>query len=171
MGIGVQEANCPVCGLNRIYKSLANGFEAAHIVASGYCTTEDNSVLYLYPSCGTCNLECRTLCLLDFMYGRGRLQQLRDMLLGIYHAFTQIYHYDLAAHDHMMWKIIRHLYGPDRFKAGGGLQNTRQIYEQCRMLQYRELLDEAKELSEKLENNAKMIKTLMNCEIKPMKIE
>lgn len=171
LGIGVQSAPCPICGLNILYKSLATGFETAHIVASTFVSTEDNSVLYLYPCCSPCNNECRTLCLLDYMYGRGRLKQLREMLASLYKAFTDLHHYDLAQHDHMMWKVVRYLYGPERFKAGGGLENTRQIYELCRMIQYQQLLDEARDLGEKMEMNSRNIKELMMCEIKPMQIE
>ena len=81
-----------------------------------------------------------------------------------------IHEHELNHLDSMAWKVLDHLYGPQRFPAGGGIQNRKQIYEIARFKQYEELVKEASELALKQEINAKRIKDLMDSDIKPMKI-
>ena len=168
LGIGVKHATCPLCGINNIYKTTNSGFECCHIVAYKYSNDEDVSVLYYIPGCSTCNNECRDMCLLDFIYGRNRIKQLKKILLTIYDVFVMLHGDELNQHDNMAWKVIDYLYGRKRYPAGGGIQNRRQIYEILRMEQYKRLVKKASELALEMETNAKRMKDLMDSEIKTL---
>jgi hypothetical protein len=67
-------------------------------------------------------------------------------------------------------RVLDHLYGPRRFPAGGGITNTKQIYEIARIEQYRQLTKESARLARKLEKVANNMSELMECEIKTMQL-
>ena len=167
IGPGIQDAPCPICGLSRIYQTRNSGFEAAHIIADKYCITDELSVLDLYPSCSSCNNDCSNLCLLDFLWGRERIAQLRDVIWRIYQAFSIRFCDELNQYDRMAWKVLQFLYGSKRYPAGGGIQNERQVYEMARSVQQTKLVARAAELAVQMEQNAADLRRLMEAKIAP----
>lgn len=169
MGIGVQKALCSLCGINVIFGNTNSGFECAHMVARNFFYEELN-VYYLFPSCATCNNQCRDLCVWDFLYVRARLGILRKAILAVYHYYLVEHQYDLASHDRLAHVILDHLYGPKRFPLGGGIQNTKQIYEIARDEQYQDLRLKTIELEKKLEEIQTLRRQLWEAEIKPLRL-
>jgi len=165
IGIGIKRALCPLCGLKQINSSTNGGFDAAHIVADKYFY-EDVNVLYFYPSCDICNNDCADLCIFDFLYVRHRLNALRKMISAIHHAFIAMHDGELA--NTMAPAILDYLYGFERFKAGGGIQNTKQIYEIARMVQYNELREKSAELNKEVQKLGKEMEELLSYEIKTL---
>ncbi len=90
--------------------------------------------------------------------------------MAIYNAYLEVHADTLSTEDKMIWKVLDHLYGPERFKAGGGLQNTRQVYEIARECQYTALVEEAALLAKKMDTVAQQMKRLLEYEIKPNRI-
>lgn len=168
LGIGIKQAVCPMCGITKIYKNTNSGFECCHIVAFKYSNDEDVSVLYYIPGCSICNNECKDLCILDFIYGRGRIKQLKNIMLIIYDTFVMLHGDELNQHDNMAWKVLDYLYGPKRYPIGGGIQNRQQIYEMIRLEQYKRLVKRASELALEMEINSKRMEDLMNSDIKTL---
>lgn len=108
-------------------------------------TDEDKlSPYHLYPSCSACNLEMSTLCIFDYLYGRGRYNELRKMIRSIcllYMAENQV----PAEHYHV---ILERLYGQqDKYKAGGGICNTREIYTIAKSEQMRVMAEQIRDMS------------------------
>lgn len=167
IGIGILEAPCPLCGIQRIYNNVNTGFEVAHIVSQQYLN-EDLSILYAYPSCRSCNNECSDLCVLDFLYCRLRIKQLKKLIMNMYELFLLSHGDELA--NPMAWKVMDHLYGKGKFQAGGGIQNAKQIYEIARMEQYRVMSKESARLAKKLAKIGEEMAELMESEIKPMEL-
>jgi hypothetical protein len=159
IGIGLNESICPLCGLYRIYKSQNSGYEAAHIVADKFFDGHELTSLYVFPSCTQCNNECRDLCLLDFLYVRERYGALRSMIWSIYTIYNTLN----PGEEWMSWKLLNHLYGKERFAAGGGIVNTRQIYEIARNDQIQRIIKQTTELTAELQKNAKFMQTLLEC--------
>jgi hypothetical protein len=162
-GIHVTETHCALCETNKIYLNKNSGFECAHIIADKYLNRK-LSVLYLYPSCAACNNECRDLCLLDYLWVRGRFKQLRKMIMDIYRAYLGMH--DLSRHEKMAWKVIEHLYGKNSFHVGGGIVNEIQIYEQARLAEGGELRRKMNEKLEELGELQENWRKLMEEEIK-----
>lgn len=169
MGAGVQEAPCSLCGLHRIRSNVNSGFECAHIVARNFMT-ESLSVYYMFPSCSGCNNECREMCVLDFMYVRGRVAALRKVIMTIFQRFVTEHDHELSNEQRMAHMVLENLYGPSKFPAGGGIQNTKQIYELARLEQYHWLLEQSVELEKKQWDLHRQRLLLMQVEIKPMRL-
>jgi hypothetical protein len=169
MGIGVQKALCSMCGINTISNNINSGFECAHVVARNFFYEELN-VYYLFPACAVCNNQCRDMCVWDFMYARGRLGPLRKAVLGIYKVYLVEHEHELAPQDRMAHLILDHLYGPKRFPVGGGIQNTKQIYEIARAEQYEFLREQSLALERQLEEIQVQRRQLLEVEIKPMRL-
>jgi len=169
MGIGVQKAICSLCGINIIYGNTNSGFECAHVVARNFFL-EELSIYYLFPSCAVCNNQCRDLCVWDFMYARNRLGPLKKAILTIYKFYIVEHEHELAPQDRMAHLILDHLYGPKRFPIGGGIHNTKQIYELARMEQYEYLREESLKLERQLEDMHIQRRRLLEAEIKPMRL-
>jgi hypothetical protein len=165
VGIGVQESTCVLCGLNKITNNVNSGFECAHIVARNFLT-EDLSVYYLFPSCAACNNQCRDLCIFDFLYCRQRIVQLRRAILAIYKRYLVEHTHELRREDRMAPTILNHLYGPERFPAGGGIQNRQSIYEIARTEQYQYLIEQSAEVEKKACDIQGDRRFLMEMEIK-----
>jgi hypothetical protein len=160
IGPGIKEQLCPLCNVHRISATVNSGFDAAHIVAEKYLT-EDLSHYYLYPSCASCNNECKDMCLLDFLFCIGRIKELRNVINNIYRVFT-------AEHEpEFVWKILEHLYG--RFPAGGGLVNTKAIYEIARGEQLKVLATKMSLLAREMETASREFRDVTSAEIKTMK--
>lgn len=168
VGPGVQQTLCALCGINKIYQNQNNGSDLAHIVARKFFT-EELSIFYLIPSCKSCNSECENLCVLDFLWVRGRVTPLRRLIMVIYQAFVAHHQDELAHCDRQAWRVLEHLYGPSRFPLGGGVQNTKAIYEIARTEQYAALVAEAAELARQQQALSTLMRALMEAEIKPMK--
>jgi hypothetical protein len=170
MGLGVQEAPCTLCGIHRIRSNVNSGFECAHIVARNYMT-ESLSVYYMFPSCSVCNNECRDMCVLDFMWVRGRIAPLRKVIMAIFQRFITEHEHELSSDQHMAHLVLDNLYGPKRFPTGGGIQNTKQIYEIARTEQYQSLIDKAVQLERQLGELQRQRQGLLDANIKPMRLE
>jgi len=170
VGIGKQKATCLLCGITEIKNNVNSGFEAAHLVARSFMATQDLNIYYAIPSCSICNNECENMCVLDFMYGRNRIRDLRMVIMKIYETFITEHGQELDDEQRMAWRVLEYLYGPTRFPAGGGIQNRKQIYELARLEQYSFLVQKSKRLTAELEQTVKEMHLLMTVEIKPMKI-
>ena len=169
VGIGVKETLCPLCGLNKIQAPSQNsGFEAAHMVARKFLV-EELSIFYLVPSCKVCNNECTDRCVLDFLWVRARLVALRRIIMIVYEAFLAHHAHELAPEDCMAWRVLEHLYGPSRHPAGGGIINTKAIYEIARIEQHAALVKQGAALAAQQEALSKQMRALMEVEIRPMK--
>lgn len=168
IGAGVREALCPLCGVHKIYATQNSGFEAAHVVARKFFVGELN-VFSLVPSCAPCNNECDNTCVLDFLWVRARLGPLRQIIMVIYRAFVTHHAHELAQQDRMAWRVLEHLYGPARYGAGGGIINTKAIYEVARVEECAALTEEMARLAAQQQRLTFQLKSLMEAEIKPMK--
>lgn len=170
VGIGKKSALCPLCNHKTIYSSKINsGFEAAHIVADKWMGNTELTALYLFPSCDVCNNECSDFTVLDFLFNRGRIGMLRKVIASIYKAFCDFYENELPLENKIAPKVLHYLYGSDRFPAGGGIVNTKAIYEIARQVHLSLLVKHAKELSEQLDKTNTEIQNLLEYDIKPMK--
>ena len=170
IGVGTKTALCPLCGINRISNYESNGgFEACHIVASKFFHF-DLSVYYLFPGCSTCNNDCSSMCLLDFLWCRGRITPLKNLISCVFNTFINEHTNDLKPEDLLAHKIIEHLYGENRFPSGGGVKNTHQIYEVARLVHYQELIEEGAQLAKKQKQNMESLTLLMECKIQTMKL-
>lgn len=160
-------APCPLCGIEKISNhDTYGGFEACHIVSRKFFQGMDLNVYYLFPGCNICNNNCSTDCLLDYMFCRGRLSLLKQMLSKIINAFINENVHTMSADVLLGHKIIDYLYGTNRFRIGGGIVNRRPIYEMARMVHYNQLVDEGAKLAKMIKKNAKQLENLMESEIK-----
>ena len=190
IGMGVQEAFCPLCGMNRIHQKTNSGFEAAHVIArkwflphaprkggagkeqydytsSSAAAAGAASIYYLFPSCAACNNECADHCLLDYLYCRNRLAPLRRFIMAVFNTFTTEHQHELRTEERMAWLILDRLYGADRWKAGGGIQNAKAIYEIARVEQYHQLVQQTASLTKQLQEAAYAMTILVEADIKP----
>jgi hypothetical protein len=184
IGIGIQEAFCPLCGTNRLNQRTNSGFEAAHIIANKWFytgaadgnntnrfeVTTASAVYYLFPTCSSCNNLCRDFSIFDYMYCQNQLKSLRKLIMAVFTAFVTEHEHELRAEDRMAWLVLDRLYGggpSGRWKAGGGIQNSKQIYEIARVEQYHQLVQQTASLSAKLQEAATAMERLMTSEIKP----
>ncbi len=170
IGPGVREAICHLCGIYKINNNINSGFECAHIVAHKFMTEEPN-VYYLYPSCTSCNNECRDDCLFDFLYMRQRTEQLRKVIVTICTRYIIEHDNELDDGSRMFHIILDHLYGPKRFSAGGCIGNRKVIYEVAQQEQYQILRLRAVALAEQSEAIARQMRMLMNDKIKPLYLQ
>ena len=168
-GVGVKETLCPLCGLNKIYGTTQNsGFEAAHVVARKFLV-EELSIFYLVPSCKVCNNECADMCIFDFLWVRSRVAALRRIIMTIHGAFLAQHAHELAPQDQIAWRVMEFLFGPLRHPAGGGIVNTKAIYEIARIEQLTALVEESAKLAAKQQALATQMRALMESEIRPMR--
>jgi len=170
IGIGIKQTQCPLCGVCNISNYDVNGgFEACHIIANKFFNGELTKY-YLFPGCSICNNECSKMCLLDYMWCRDRIVQLKFLLSKVLNGFINENKNDMEKNIQLGHKIIEHLYGTKRFPAGGGIENTKQIYELARLVHYEECIRYAIELSTKLKENAETLNLLTLSEIKTMQL-
>lgn len=168
IGIGVKEALCPLCGVHKIYSTLSNGFHAAHIVARKFFVG-DMSIFYAIPSCDVCNGYCDDLCVLDYLWVRERFTSLRRIIMIIFEAFLARYAHELAEEDRMAWRVLDHLYGSARWPAGGGIVNSKGIYEVARVEQHAKMVEESARLVAQQQALSTQMRALMDSTIRPMK--
>jgi len=164
IGPHVKEATCPLCGTARIERNSNSGFDAAHVVARKFLDKE-LSVYYLYPSCASCNNQCDDLCLLDYMWCRQRIAQLRRFIMAVFEAFVAEHKHDLTDESRYAWKVVEYLYGKETFKAGGGLQNAKQVYEVARTEQYLVLSQRAVVLARESADIANQMQALWEAKV------
>ncbi|MBX9637670.1 MAG: hypothetical protein K2Q45_08995 [Nitrosomonas sp.] len=169
IGIGILEAACPLCGVRRIHNNINSGFEVAHLISQRYLN-EDLTLLYTIPSCAGCNNECSDLSVFDFLYCRGRIKPLKKLIMNVYELFTMMHGDNLVPEHDMAWRVLDHLYGQGKFPAGGGIVNSKQVYEIARYEQYRQLAKESARLARKLEKISNNMGELMECEIKTLQL-
>lgn len=163
VGRGVTDGFCPLCDTVRIFRNHTTGFEAAHVVANRFYS--DAQMLQstdLYPSCSSCNNECRDQCLFDYLYCRERYKQLRRMIWALY---TNVQESGNNPENLHIWQVMRKWYGTERFPLGGGIKNTQMVYEIARNVELTHLLKEASELNAKSAENAKKTQQLLECTI------
>jgi hypothetical protein len=171
MGPANKKGFCGLCGINQISNYDSNGgFEACHVVAEKYMRGDDLNVYYLYPGCASCNNQCGVLCILDYLWGRERFQELRKFISAVYKQFIAEHDFELSDEGKLAHNIIMHLYGNERFPAGGGMVNMKQILEVARLVQYENLIQEGELVTKALQQNAKMLNLLMGSKIKMMKL-
>lgn len=165
IGGAVSQTQCPLCGINTIYQTRNSGFEAAHIVAAKFDDATQLTPLHLYPTCKSCNNACSDLCLLDYLWCRERIVQLRAVIWSLYKAFMARYSDQMPEVEQMAWKVLRHLYGSQRYPAGGGIANEIQIYEIAKAVEFAELAKEGAELSKRIKLNAQRMEDLLESRI------
>jgi hypothetical protein len=172
-GPGVKQTLCPLCGVTEIQNTTQNsGFNLCHIVADKFMFEKDmNNIFYFYPGCGVCNQECADLCILDYLYGRGRFNQLRSMIWAIYSSYLAQYQSELSKDSDVCWKIIQYLYGSERFPAGGGIYNEKQIYELARTVHHEKLIEKTNKLLTELQSTKNQMMLNMTEEIKPKRLK
>jgi hypothetical protein len=159
IGTGIKEAPCPLCGINVIQcPSKRCGLEMAHIVADKYFTGEP-SPLSLYPSCVSCNNKCGEVCILDYLFNSGRGKQLEALIRSV-HACFMMQNRDLEPERLFMHNVIDHLYGWERYKAGGGLQNDLEIFHIARSLHMQQLNEEILALNAQMQQKARELEAL-----------
>lgn len=169
IGAAIKRAKCPICGIAPIEQNANSGYDAAHIVPDKYFTGV-MSIYYCIPSCKACNNNCGDLCILDYLYVLNRLEALRHIIHVIYKTFISEHDDELAPEARTAYGILDKLYGPQRFILGG-IQNTKQIYEIARTVQYNDLLEESRQLAAKQLAVATQMQTLLEYQIKPMKFQ
>ncbi len=99
IGPGIQYTSCPLCGLRQISQNANSGFQCAHVVARKYFDKESLSSFYLFPSCSACNNECSDTCLLDYLWQRERLPQLRKLIMAVFNAFVSLHQHEIPVEE------------------------------------------------------------------------
>lgn len=171
IGPGKKSAMCPLCEQVEIEGPSKNsGFQAAHIIADKFLADEDLSVFYLFPGCASCNNECADECILDYLLNRLRIDRLSQVIWQIFTVFARLNSFQLSKLEGMAWKVLDFLYGPSKFTAGGGIQNTYEIYKLASAIQLNHLNIELRKATDRVTELAQIIKEVTACEIKPLKL-
>lgn len=105
------------------------------------------------------------------MWARGRLAPLRKVIMLIFQRYVTEHDHELAPDQRMAHLVLDNLYGPKRFPAGGGIQNTKQIYEIARAEQYQWLLEQSLQMEKKLGDLQVARQGLLEANIKPLRLE
>lgn len=168
IGAAIKKTVCPLCNTYEIYQSTNSGFEAAHITAKKF-NIEMNHY-QVYPSCASCNNLCKTMCLLDYLYCNRRIAILKKIIGQIYQCFIEENGDSLSAEDKSAWKVLDHLYGKQRYPAGGGIQNTEAIYTLAKAQQLVIINEKIKRLAEELQSATKEYALVAETEFKTMKL-
>jgi hypothetical protein len=151
IGRGLKTSPCPICGTSDMQRNSTAGFEAAHMIADKWMTDKTKlNVYYLYPSCRSCNLNCRTDCILDFLYCRMRFRELRILINAVCTTYISEHDDSLDLRNRLWAFILKRLYGSDTWKSGGGLVNENAIYRIADEEQYK-WLNEREEASLKVQ--------------------
>lgn len=162
---GSKDGTCPICNEIPIQSaSTKAGFEAAHIIAYKF-NTFDTSVLYLYPSCKTCNNACEDECLLDYMWSHHKYENLRRLMQSVYNAYMAM-NPDLTGEEVLLWRVMERLYGYDRWKAGGGIVNEIPIYTLARSEHMRMLNERIQTQTRLLERYAAEMRLVAEAQIR-----
>lgn len=141
IGTNVKEAPCPLCGINVIQCPTKRcGLELAHIVCEKFFIGEP-SPLSLYPSCVSCNNNCGTDNIFDFLFSAGRWKQLENLIRSVHSVFVMM-NPNQSDERLMMHNVIDQLYGWERYKSGGGIFNDVEIYNFARMIHMKRLNEE-----------------------------
>lgn len=90
-----------------------------------------------------------------------RIEPLRRFMIAIHSYFVAMNGNSLAEQEHRMWRVMRRLYGPERFPLGGSIVNEKQIYELARSTELTLLTEEAQQLAHKLKHKSNQIEHLM----------
>ncbi len=170
IGDAVKETICPLCGITTVYQYNNSGFEACHIVARKF-STEQPSIFYLTVGCSSCNNNCADICVLDYLFCTHRLGALRQMIQIIYGKFIEQHEHSLSNENRLIWNVLDYLYGSRRFPAGGGIVNTKQIYEIARSEQLILLSEQISRASQTLVRLSKEYSLVAETEIKPMQLK
>jgi hypothetical protein len=171
IGIGIKASKCPLCDFNEIKNFDQNsGFQACHIVADGFLDEVNLNVFYLFPGCQTCNIECSEMCLFDFLYNRFRFKQLSNMIKNVCNVFKAQNADFFVESETTFCNILDHLYGPERFPAGGGIICRKNIYEYARCIEINEVNETLSKLYKQIESTSKYLRVVCETQIKPEKL-
>jgi hypothetical protein len=169
MGKAVQSDFCHLCGENRIYLTQKKGFEGAHVISQKWIQREQVNVFYAFPSCSACNNACRDCCILDYLYQRGRIQQLRKMIMVIFEHFLQVHSRDLGLEYRFAPLVLRYLYGQQKWGAGG-MVNEKEICEIARAEQQEALSRHIVSLCKQVQECSTLSRMLSELPIQTMKL-
>ncbi len=164
IGPGVKEIQCPLCSMYKIYQNANNGFEAAHIVAKKF--NLELNVYQVYPSCSSCNSECKTMCLLDYLFARQRFNALKRIILQIYTIYLEEHGDTMTENEKLIWNVLDHLYGADRYPAGGGIENKTGIYAIAKSQQLSMLSEKISTITKSLQEVTREFAIVADNEIK-----
>lgn len=167
IGPGIKETLCPLCSTFKIENSVNSGFIAAHLVASKYVIEDKLNIFHVYPSCASCNSECGDLTVFDYLFCRQRTNALKKLINSVYRIFIEENGSNMLPEYHLIWKVLDHLYGPTRYPAGGGIINTKPIYEIARGEQLIILAERLNTLTRELQKLSNEYQLVANSEIKP----
>lgn len=167
IGPGIKETICPLCSTYKIENSVNSGFVAAHLVAAKFIIEEKLNIFHVYPSCASCNSECGDLTVFDYLFCRQRTNALRRLVTSVYKVFIEENANILTNEHKMIWKVLDHLYGPTRYLAGGGIINTKPIYEIARGEQLILLGEKLNTLTLELQRISHDYHLVASAEIKP----
>ena len=167
IGPGVKETLCPLCSTFKIENSVNSGFVAAHLVAAKFICEEKLNVFHVYPSCSSCNSECGDLTVFDYLFCRQRMNALKRLLNSIYRVFMEENGHNMSSEYNLIWKVLDHLYGPKRYPAGGGIINTKPIYEIARGEQLVMLGEKLRDMTLELQRISNEYQLVASSEIKP----
>ena len=98
------------------------------------------------------------------------MRQLKHVIEHIYLTFIDM-HEDVLERKHRVAPmVLHHLYGSQRFPAGGGIANEKAIYDIARMVHYNLLVKKAMVLMKQVEENGEEMETVLEYERKPMRL-
>lgn len=172
IGKHTQKAYCPLCHIQILDTRLNSGYEAAHIVAEKYMDNNfQPNELYLYPTCDKCNNECADLTIFDYLWCRGRFKELETMISAIYNRFIEINKDNLIDKHRLAPMVLENLYGKHRFKAGGGIVNTQQIYKLALVVQFRETQEKSARLVKELQEITEELNLIATYKVQTMYLD
>lgn len=149
---------CPLCGKQELYKTDTRKWEAAHIVAKMF-HTQPPTRYDLVPSCPGCNSECSNVCVLDYLVGRERYNALRLICRSIYQAYAEEYPQEFKDRfKSQAWRLLQHLFGKERYRAGGGIGCEYDVYSLAQIVQMNDLRKNMRVLMKKVEACSKAMK-------------
>jgi hypothetical protein len=167
IGPGIKETTCPLCSTYKIENNVNSGFVAAHLVASKFVIEEKLNIFHVFPSCSSCNSECGDLTVFDYLFCRQRINALKRLVKSVYKVFIEENGNILTNEHRLIWKVLDHLYGNTRYPAGGGIINTKPIYEIARGEQLVLLADTLTEKTQELVKLSNEYQLVASSEIKP----
>ena len=148
---------CMMCRGVEMNRIKSKQWEAGHIVAEKFhlkkpCRYD------LIPICPGCNNQCSDICIFDFLWGIERYKSLEHIIRAITNAFIE-QNPDQFEDDFNSetWRILKHFYAGDSFRAGGGLMNEKQIYTLAKQLQIQDEMLKISKYSKKIKRSNEIV--------------
>jgi hypothetical protein len=122
-GPHTKETVCIFCNVNNMVKVDKGSWHASHIVGRTYLENPATmkNPLYLIPGCAACNLELGNSCALGLLWERGHIDAIKTLSLRVFEAYAQLNPQHMTFYENIIWKLIRGLYGSEKFPLGGGI--------------------------------------------------